>query len=623
MLQFQIISLLLLLSFGTILGDVTITIGPHTDIRPISPWIYGRNNSLNQTPGDSTADTLIQLYREAGLRMLRESGGNNSTKYNWRKKLSSHPDWYNCVEEHDWGLPAAEIQERLPGAQGLFSLQLLGWAGKTGDFNFDCWAFDQCAGKNASRNYTGGVTVEEAITDPEAKGDPLTYLEPWPADSTVGILSNWFSSAPAGLGLDSTRLRYWNMDNEPEIWGSTHDDIADTSLSAEEYMQIYFSVAKKARAMFPGIKLVGPVFTNEWQWWTWKNKLVPTNVDGHDTTLCWVEFFIKRIGDEQKATGLRLLDVLDFHFYPSYNSSADVENLLQVHRIFYDTTYLWPGSNGIHMIDGKWEHSVANYVFLRARRWLDSYLGEGHGVNMGITEFGAVSGGGDASVNALNYASMLGTFGREGVEVFTPWDWQNSWWEVIHLFSRYGQPFSLPSASTLDSLVSAYPMIGKDTMTIILVNRDAAPQTVTVNLGSVEDLPSQAVTLELSDLTGGKTFISHENNAAVKGTAAISGKAVQIQMPSRSVTAVVIPGITGTSVRNIPQRRARPQIQFGHRTLSVSGVTGFELLDVRGRVLHKVNGAGSVKLQGMPGGVYIVRTSGEKMKSYKFVLSNR
>jgi hypothetical protein len=34
---------------------------------------------------------------EAGARMVRQSGGNNITKYNWRGKLSSHPDWDNNV----------------------------------------------------------------------------------------------------------------------------------------------------------------------------------------------------------------------------------------------------------------------------------------------------------------------------------------------------------------------------------------------------------------------------------------------------------------------------------------------------------------------------------------------
>jgi hypothetical protein len=34
---------------------------------------------------------------------------------------------------------------------------------------------------------------------------------------------------------------------------------------------------------------------------------------------------------------------------------------------------------------------------------------------------------------ALNYASTLGVFANEGVELFTPWFWSPSYWEVVHL----------------------------------------------------------------------------------------------------------------------------------------------------------------------------------------------
>ncbi len=55
--------------------------------------------------------------------------------------------------------------------------------------------------------------------------------------------------------------------------------------TAEEYMQKYFEVAKKARTAYPGIKLVGPVPANEWQWYNWKGNLVSYN--GKQCTHGW------------------------------------------------------------------------------------------------------------------------------------------------------------------------------------------------------------------------------------------------------------------------------------------------------------------------------------------------
>jgi hypothetical protein len=68
--------------------NVTVTVNAAKDKKPISPYLYGRNN---------TFDKPASFYNDAGLRFVRMNGGNNATKYNWRKKISSHPDWYNNV----------------------------------------------------------------------------------------------------------------------------------------------------------------------------------------------------------------------------------------------------------------------------------------------------------------------------------------------------------------------------------------------------------------------------------------------------------------------------------------------------------------------------------------------
>ncbi len=79
------------------------------------------------------------------------------------------------------------------------------------------------------------------------------------------------------------------MDNEPEIWEGTHDDVYPVQPGAEEFMQKYFEVAKKARAIYPEIKLLGPVPANEWQWFNWKGNLVHTmesNIPGLNILFC-------------------------------------------------------------------------------------------------------------------------------------------------------------------------------------------------------------------------------------------------------------------------------------------------------------------------------------------------
>ena len=78
--------------------DIDITKGQ----KPVSPYIYGKNNVLPSTFLSSGTTAEITKAKEAGVRFVRQSGGNNSSKYNWRLKLSSHPDWYNNVYVNDW-----------------------------------------------------------------------------------------------------------------------------------------------------------------------------------------------------------------------------------------------------------------------------------------------------------------------------------------------------------------------------------------------------------------------------------------------------------------------------------------------------------------------------------------
>ncbi len=120
------------------------------------------------------------LYRDAGVRIFRESGGNNSTKYNWRRKISSHPDWYNNVYDHDWDFVASSIHQNMPQANGLFGFQILGKVAEDKNYNFDCWNYNQCAWWEGVRNNWAGGGGPDA-----GEGDPNLYLTDWPADSTV------------------------------------------------------------------------------------------------------------------------------------------------------------------------------------------------------------------------------------------------------------------------------------------------------------------------------------------------------------------------------------------------------------------------------------------------------
>ncbi|WPV65374.1 glycoside hydrolase family 44 protein [Chitinophaga sp. LS1] len=515
--------------YTAIAQNVTISINPTQNKRLISPYIYGRNEGF---------DKAVQFYKDAGLRFARMNGGNNATCYNWRKKITVHPDWYNNVYGTDWDAYAQNIAANYPDIQGMFAFQLLGRAASNTNNNFDDWAYNQSQyWAGVGQNLAGGGVPN--TQDPSGKalveGDVNLFTQLWPADSSVGILNHWFGTN--GLGLNKNKFLYWNMDNEVDIWSGTHDYAMPTQISAATFMDNYITLAKKAKALYPDIKLCGPVTTSEWQWYKWSNESIYVN----GRYYCWLEYFIKRLGDEYKATGIKLVDVVDIHNYPWYNSDDDAA--LQGHRIYYDTTYDYPGSNGIKTLTGGWDASLTKqYIFKRIEGWLTEHFGANHGITCGISEWGTMSSS-NPSLESVIYASHLGTFGNNGVEFFSPWNWSIGMWETLHLFSRNAKKYSVLSTSSLENTVSAYSSVNEnaDSLTVILVNRDRTnSRTVTINLSNFDVANGNYQTLQLSSLPATESFVSHTQNALQQNTVAANSNSITITVPALSTTAMLL-----------------------------------------------------------------------------------
>ena len=546
------------------LAAIEVRVDSKAGIQKISPYIFGKNISgLNDAETSDLAkiaaeDSTIKRMNEIGFRFFRANNGNNATRYNWRKKLTVHPDWYNNVYAHDWDITAKTIQDKLPGANAMYAFQLSGYAASSADYNFKDWDFFQTNGSWAKSTLDlagGGVASADGQTALKT-GDYSLYNEEWPADSTVAILNHWKDD----VKLDMKRFEYWSMDNEMEIWSGTHSDLPLT-VTQQFLVERYLDVAKKAKKAWKDIKLTGPVAANEWQW---------CGVDSdpnaaEERNYCWLEYFIKKVAEAQKASGVKLLDVLDIHWYPTEKTYEDRINW---HRVFFDTTYVYPGANGIKKVNGGWDNSIVKeFIFKRLNDWMNAYFGKNHGIGLGLTETDLTTD--DAMLTALIYASFLGTFMDNGVELFTPWSWGDGMDEVAHLFIRYGHEFRVASTSSNDSLVSAYSSVteSQDSMTIILVNRsEKMSQTVNLSVENFEALP-EVQTLTLSDLSG-ETFVSHTENALRHGTAVASDAKFSLELPAKSITALLLIHQNPTSIpkktlRSVKKKSGTPRYVNG------------------------------------------------------------
>jgi len=557
-------------AFGTLFAvsptlAIDITVDANAGIKKISPYLYGRNiDKISDGDAEVTEEesAFINQMLEAGIHMLRANNGNNATRYNWRHKMTVHPDWYNNVYSHDWAITAQKVLDKMPGVDAMYAFQLTGYAASSTDYNFPDWNWKQEHGTHATQTFDlagGGEVSEDGKTLIKA-GDPSLYNMEWPADSTVAIIPHWKDE----LKFDMSRFKYWSMDNEMEIWRGTHSDL-DLPVTGDFLVERYIDVAKKARAQWKDIKLTGPVAANEWQWCSVSSYNKEDRPKGEDRNYCWLEYFIMKVAEEQKKSGVRLLDVFDIHWYPS---EKDYESRMNWHRVLFDTTYNYPGANGIKMVGGNWDNKITKeYIFVRINQWLEKYFGKDHGITFGITETSILDN--DPMVTALTYASFLGTMQDNGVEIFTPWTWGDGMYETVHLFSRYGHPNRVQSTSSNDTLVSAYSSISNkgDSLTVIFVNRaEKDAQDVNLNLANFAS-DGKVKTLTLQNLKG-ETFVSHTSNAlkenaveanAQGGTTTATGYSInrfKMTLPAKSITAVLLTTTTPKQIDAIAPTRS-------------------------------------------------------------------
>jgi hypothetical protein len=203
---------------------------------------------------------------------------------------------------------------------------------------------------------------------------------------------------------------------------------------------------------------------------------------GDEAFLSW---WLGRVARADAARGQRTLDLLDVHYYPQaggiYSQAADPPTqALRIRsvRSLYDPSYR----------DESW---INDQVMLipRLKRWIgEKYPGTG----LAITEYNW--GGEHDASGAVALADVLGTFGREGVDVASYWTFpppDSPAGAAFRLYRNYdgrGGVFgsvSLPSSAS-DSRIAAYaarhPATGE--VDVILANQSTnQPARVSIDSG--------------------------------------------------------------------------------------------------------------------------------------------
>ena len=382
-------------AFGQEMQTVQFTVDAAQHGRPISRFIYGINATLDATYSNLT---------------LTRMGGNRWTAYNWTNNASNAgSDWQF---QNDGLLSSSDV----PGAAVTAGLKNAGEHG-AGIVVTVPMAGYVAADKNGGgdvRKTGADYLLKRFRKSLPRKGSAFT-LDPSPQSEVVyqDEFVNWIiNHFPYGV-TDPGRPIFFSLDNEPDLWSSTHAEIHPVNPTYEEMVQRTIDYSRAIKDAAPAALVFGPV-NYGWQGYVrLQNAADASNRD-------FQEFYLQKMAEAEKQYGRRLLDVLDVHWYPEAQGDGKrivgnettpgvVAARVQAPRSLWDTTYT----------ETSWITKSINApiaLLPRLQRKIDQFY---PGTKLSITEYNY--GGGGHISGAIAEADALGIFGREGVYAACQW----------------------------------------------------------------------------------------------------------------------------------------------------------------------------------------------------------
>ncbi|RLT41928.1 MAG: hypothetical protein DWI57_06265 [Chloroflexi bacterium] len=475
---------------------ITLAVDVAADRHPISPDIYGMNSYLLPSPAAA--------YMQALGVTVRRWGGNATSRYNWKLDVSNTAmDWYfeNFKESGGSNLPDDSAVNRFldqnvaAGVKSFLTLPLIGYTSKD---DTSCGYSIQKYGAQQGNDSQWRPDCGNGRTP-----DGQIIPNPNPLDTSIPITTAWVSEWIAYLtnrygDAANDGIRFYNLDNEPDLWWETHRDVQPVGWKYQEFRDRSQEYAAAIRAADPTAQILGPTVAlwtyyfygaydaQRQDWATPDDRLANGDVP-------FIPWYLQQMKAYEDANGTRLLDYLDMHYYPQANGvslspagdAATQSKRLRSTRSLWDASYVdesWIGPAGP---DGGIVRLIP-----RMREWVAAHY---PGTKLAIGEY---NWGGLEDINgALTQADVLGIYGREGLDLATLWqppalDEPGAFaFRVYRNYDGAGAKFgdvSIHAASSDQSQLAVYAAerSSDNALTLVVINKTAAPLSATLTISN-------------------------------------------------------------------------------------------------------------------------------------------
>jgi hypothetical protein len=500
-------------------SSVRFTIDSGSARHAISPYIYG----MNQTDWSG---------RSRGLRLGR-LGGNRWTAYNWENNASNAGADYNHQNDDYLGggdVPGEAVRPHVAqafaaGASMIVTVPIAGYVaadkGPGGDVN-------QTPDYLHVRFEESRAAKGRAFSHPPDTGDRMVYQDEFVA---------WLESAFPEARRDPAGTLFYSLDNEPDLWASTHPRIRPQGkVTYAELVERTVDYAEAIKAVAPEALVFGPV---SYGWQGYVRLQDAPDASGRD----FLDFYLDSMRDAEGRARRRLLDVLDLHWYPEAkgggvrviepNDAPEVSAArVQAPRSLWDPGY----------VETSWISVDAGVGAIRLiPRMREKIAGHYPGTRLAITEYNY--GGGDYVSGAVAQADVLGILGREDVFAATLWDPQGGTRFIdgaFALFCNYdgaggrfgGTSIGAVTSNHVDtSVYASVDAAGDERVVLVAINKSTGPTTAEILVTHFAELArgeSWQITTSSSTPARGRDLQPTARNA------------FRLEMPPSSATTVVL-----------------------------------------------------------------------------------
>jgi hypothetical protein len=333
---------------------------------------------------------------------IRRWGGNPTTRYNWRiHAWNLDSDWF--FENKDVP-PYTKFlgDDAAHGVASALTVPIMGWVAK------DATSVGFPVSTLGAQEHTDQWNPEAG--DGVAKGGKA--IGSVPGRTSVAITPEWVKTWIQSIRANDARtghrsVQQYILDNEPGIWHVTHRDVRTAPLSYDELVDRTIQYGTAVRQADPDAVIAGPAEYG-WAGYLYSGKDTENNWAKADRKahgdVPLIEYYLGKLREYEKQTGIRVLDVVDLHYYPQLDTSSGEGQKLGAARV-RSTRSLWVAD----YVDESWIHDTIR-LLPRMKEWIAKNY-PGRGMSIGEWNFG----GEETMSGGLAAAEALGRFAQFGV----------------------------------------------------------------------------------------------------------------------------------------------------------------------------------------------------------------